>query len=174
MFFHKNFPHTRQLESKDCGPACLQMICKYYGSFYELEFLRELTGIRKEGISVYDYVVAAEKLGLRSQAFSMSYWKFRNEMPLPCTVHWKGHHFVVVYKITSKYIYVSDPQTGLVKYTLREFAQGWLGHLEPVPGKNYKRGICIATELTDRFNQTNHPKKQSGYLDMAKYLWTFT
>ena len=35
--FHKNFPHTRQLESKDCGPACLQMICKYYGSFYELE-----------------------------------------------------------------------------------------------------------------------------------------
>ena len=49
------------------------MICKYYGSFYELEFLRELTGIRKEGISVYDYVVAAEKLGLRSQAFSMSY-----------------------------------------------------------------------------------------------------
>ena len=149
------------------------MICKYYGSFYELEFLRELTGIRKEGISVYDYVVAAEKLGLRSQAFSMSYWKFRNEMPLPCTVHWKGHHFVVVYKITSKYIYVSDPQTGLVKYTLREFAQGWLGHLEPVPGKNYKRGICIATELTDRFNQTNHPKKQSGYLDMAKYLWTY-
>ncbi|WP_130893577.1 peptidase domain-containing ABC transporter [Paraprevotella xylaniphila] len=173
MFFHKNFPHTRQLESKDCGPACLQMICKYYGSFYELEFLRELTGIRKEGISVYDYVVAAEKLGLRSQAFSMSYWKFRNEMPLPCTVHWKGHHFVVVYKITSKYIYVSDPQTGLVKYTLKEFAQGWLGHLEPVPGKNYKRGICIATELTDRFNQTNHPKKQSGYLDMAKYLWTY-
>ena len=173
MFFHKNFPHTRQLESKDCGPACLQMICKYYGSFYELEFLRELTGIRKEGISVYDYVVAAEKLGLRSQAFSMSYWKFRNEMPLPCTVHWKGHHFVVVYKITSKYIYVSDPQTGLVKYTLRDFAQGWLGHLEPVPGKNYKRGICIATELTDRFNPTNHLKKKSGYLDMAKYLWTY-
>jgi len=90
MFFHKNFPHTRQLESKDCGPACLQMICKYYGSFYELEFLRELTGIRKEGISVYDYVVAAEKLGLRSQAFSMSYWKFRNEMPLPCTVTLEG------------------------------------------------------------------------------------
>ena len=173
MFFHKNFPHTRQLESKDCGPACLQMICKYYGSFYELEFLRELTGIRKEGISVYDYVAAAEKLGLRSQAFSMSYWKFRNEMPLPCTVHWKGHHFIVVYKITSKYIYVSDPQTGLVKYTLREFAQGWLEHLEPVPGKNYKRGICIATELTDRFNQTSHPARKSGYIDMAKYLWTY-
>ena len=141
------------------------MICKYYGSFYELEFLRELTGIRKEGISVYDYVVAAEKLGLRSQAFSMSYWKFRNEMPLPCTVHWKGHHFVVVYKITSKYIYVSDPQTGLVKYTLREFAQGWLGHLEPVPGKNYKRDLYC--DGTYRPIQPNQPSEKairlSGY-----------
>ena len=83
MLFKRNFPHTQQLESKDCGPACLQMICKYYGAFYELEYLREITGIRKEGISVYDYITAAEKLGLHSLAFRVSYRKFREEVPLP-------------------------------------------------------------------------------------------
>ena len=143
MLFKRNFPHTQQLESKDCGPACLQKICKYYGAFYEHEYLREITGIRKEGISVYDYITAAEKLGLHSLAFRVSYRKFREEVPLPCTVHWKGHHFVVVYNITITYIYVSDPQNGLLRFRLKEFAKGWLAHIESMTDIKKEFALCL-------------------------------
>ncbi len=30
---HK-FPNYIQLDSKDCGPTCIQIIAKYYGNFY--------------------------------------------------------------------------------------------------------------------------------------------
>lgn len=172
MLFRKKFPHTQQLESKDCGPACLQMICKFYGSFYELEYLREICGIKKEGISIYDYITASEKLGLHSLAFRVSYRKFREEVPLPCTVHWKGHHFVTVYKITKKYIYVSDPQDGLLRYTLKEFAKGWLAHIESQD--RHKKGVCIVSELTQNFRQTENKKTSNSYLDVIKYIWEYT
>ena len=31
------FPHYLQLDSMDCGPACLKMIAKYYGKTYSHE-----------------------------------------------------------------------------------------------------------------------------------------
>lgn len=28
-----SFPTFQQLDSRDCGPVCLQIICKYYGKY---------------------------------------------------------------------------------------------------------------------------------------------
>lgn len=174
MALFNKFPYTHQLESKDCGPSCLQLICKFYGQFFELEFLREICGIKKAGVSVYDLIKAAEKLNLRSSAFKLSFWKFRNQVPLPCIVHWKGHHFVVVYKITDKHIYVSDPQEGLKRYNLTEFASAWLANVEPEPGKKTKKGICIAIEPTNKFNSVGSTiKSNSSTLDVAKFMWDY-
>jgi ATP-binding cassette subfamily B protein len=172
MLFGEKFPHTQQLESKDCGPACLQMLCKYYGLFYELEYLRELTGIRKEGISVHDFIVASEKLGFRSSAFRLSFHRLVTEVPLPCTVHWKGYHFVIIYKIDKKYVYVSDPQEGLVRHTHQYFTNGWL---HPV-GEKESKGVCIVSEPTNEFKKAEGgqaTQKRTGYLDMFKYIWTY-
>jgi ATP-binding cassette subfamily B protein len=178
MIFRKRFPHTRQLNQKDCGPACLQMLCQYYGRFVEMEYLRDITGTRKEGISVYDFIKASEKLNLKSSAFRFSYWKFRNEVPLPCVVHWKGKHFVVVYKITPKYVYVSDPAVGRIKYTLKEFANGWLGHIEK-PEKYGKKGVCIVFEptvdfhKTDDSNKTGENQTKPNYISALNFLWGY-
>lgn len=35
MIFKKSFPHYIQLEQRDCGATCLQMLCKYYGCYFE-------------------------------------------------------------------------------------------------------------------------------------------
>lgn len=173
--FKPKFPSVRQLESKDCGPACLQIICKYYKSFYDMEYLREICGIKKEGISVYDFIKASEKVKLRSQAYRLSYWKFRNEVPLPCVVHWKNHHFIVVYKITSKKIFVSDPQCGLCKYSIKEFAEGWLTYKFGDGNKIKKRGVCIISEPTgDFFTRVSVPRQQQSVLDVLKFIWDYT
>lgn len=73
MIFKKSFPHYIQLEQRDCGATCLQMLCKYYGCYFEIDYLRQLTGTRKEGITAYDFIKAAEQVGLRCLAFRVSY-----------------------------------------------------------------------------------------------------
>ena len=56
------FPHEYQMDAKDCGPACLKIIAKYYS----LQYLRDLCGITREGVSLLDISYAADKIGLRS------------------------------------------------------------------------------------------------------------
>lgn len=62
----KSFPHEYQMDAKDCGPACLKIIARYYGKYYSLQYLRDKCGITKEGVSFADISYAAEKIGLRS------------------------------------------------------------------------------------------------------------
>ena len=106
-------------------------------------------------------------------AFNVSYGRFRNEVPLPCVVHWLGHHFVIVYKITSKYIFVSDPAIGLVKYTYKEFAKGWLGHI-PGPYKG-KRGVCFVIEPTVFFKKDEQQNKsiKNNYILALGFIWSY-
>lgn len=47
------FPYYRQLETMDCGPACLKIIAQYYGRNYSLKNLREKCHISREGVSLY-------------------------------------------------------------------------------------------------------------------------
>ncbi len=63
---YKSFPNDRQLDLMDCGPSCLKMIAKYYGKYYSIQFLRDLCGISKEGVSLRGISYAAEQIGLRS------------------------------------------------------------------------------------------------------------
>jgi ATP-binding cassette subfamily B protein len=46
---------------------------------------------------------------------------------LPCIVHWKGYHFVVVYKIDEKHVWVCDPALGHRKYRRENFLENWKG-----------------------------------------------
>lgn len=35
------FPVEYQMDSQDCGPACLKIIAKHFGKFYSLQSLRD-------------------------------------------------------------------------------------------------------------------------------------
>jgi ATP-binding cassette subfamily B protein len=94
----KSFPFFHQHDAMDCGATCLRMIAKYYGKNYSLETLREKTSISREGVSLLGIAKAAEQIGFRTLGVRVSLEKLC-EMPLPCIVHWKQEHFVVVYDI---------------------------------------------------------------------------
>lgn len=57
------FPEEYQMDAKDCVPACLKIIAKYYGKYYSLQYLRDLCGITREGVSFLDISYAADKIG---------------------------------------------------------------------------------------------------------------
>jgi ATP-binding cassette subfamily B protein len=124
MFF--SFPYESQLDARDCGPACIKIISRHYGKFYSLKYLRELCGITKEGVSLLDISYACEYIGLRTLSFKISLEEFA-KVPLPCIIHWRNKHFIVVYKVKKNFIYVSDPAIGLLKYSYNDFKKGWLG-----------------------------------------------
>ena len=93
------FPFYRQLDSMDCGPSCLRMIAKFYGRSYTLESLRSNSFITKSGVSMLGISEAAESIGFRTRGYRLTWEQLRDEVPLPCIVHWNQKHFVVVYKI---------------------------------------------------------------------------
>jgi len=114
------------MDAKDCGPACIKIIAKHYGKYYSLQYLRDLCGISREGVSFLDISHCCEQIGLRSLSIKPTWEQLKNDVSLPCIIHWQQQHFVVVYKITGKAVWVSDPAKGLLKYSHSEFKAGWL------------------------------------------------
>jgi ATP-binding cassette subfamily B protein len=123
--FMFSFPHEYQMDAKDCGPACLKIIAKYYGKYYSLQYLRDLCGITREGVSFLDISYAAEKIGLRTVSVEVSMDELIHKVLLPCIVHWNNDHFIVVYKTGPSRISVSDPAKGLLSYSVEEFKKKW-------------------------------------------------
>lgn len=120
-----------QLDAMDCGPTCLRMIAKHYGKHYSLETLRRYSFITREGVSMLGISDAAEHIGFRTSGVMISFEQFVTDVPLPCIVHWKQNHFVVVYGIKKAKkggyrIYVADPALGLVAYSEEDFKKCWL------------------------------------------------
>jgi len=122
-----------QLESMDCGPACLQMISAYYGKEYSLEFMRELSGLSKIGTNFETLKHAAQQIGLNSTAVKIPFKSTSkdipglDEAPLPCIVYWNQKHFVVVYKIDENYVYIADPADKKRKLDKSFFFSSWHG-----------------------------------------------
>jgi ATP-binding cassette, subfamily B, bacterial len=121
----KKFPFEHQLDTMDCGPACLKTICKHYGKYFSLQFLRDLCGITREGVSFLDLSYGAEKIGLHTLAIKADCKTLHEKVPLPCIIHWNNSHFIVVYKTSKSKVLVSDPAKGLLAYSYDEFMKGW-------------------------------------------------
>jgi ATP-binding cassette, subfamily B, bacterial len=119
-----SFPHFLQRNQMDCGPSCLYMIGKHYGRSFSIEKLRELTEIGKEGVNILGISDAAEIIGFRTQAVQLSLTDLKNNIKLPCILHWSQNHFVVLYKIKRNAFYIADPGKSLLKYTEKEFVHG--------------------------------------------------
>ncbi len=97
------FHFYKQLDAMDCGPACLRMVARHYGKEYSIQYLRERSFITREGVSMMGISEAAESIGLRTQGFKLSWEQLRDQVNLPCVVHWNQNHFVLVFDIkTSK------------------------------------------------------------------------
>ena len=150
----KSFPYYHQLDAMDCGPTCLRMVAKHYGRHYSLETLRQKCFIGRSGVSMLGISEAAESIGFRTIGVHISFEQLV-EAPLPCIVHWKQNHFVVVYDIKAhkrgnEYegtVFVADPGQGKIKFTVQEFLSGWLS----TRNDGQDEGIALLLEPTPDF-----------------------
>lgn len=135
-----------QHDAMECGVACLQMVCSYYGMDYSLDELSEYCMPTKEGVSLYAISEAANALGLHNQAGYVTLPMLKTA-PLPCILHWNQNHFVVLYKVSRKRYYIADPGKGKVCYTETEFAHSWLS----LRSGNEEKGVGLFIQPTPLF-----------------------
>ena len=148
----KLFPFFHQHDAMDCGPTCLKMIAQYHGRTFSLEKLRELCRISKEGVSMLGMSMAAENIGFKTLGVHINFNQLKDEVPMPCIVHWKQNHFVVVYRIKRGKVYVVDPAHGLIKYDRKEFLSCWIS----TRNDDRPEGIALLLEPQPDFFGTIH------------------
>lgn len=171
------FPTYRQLDSMDCGPTCLRIITAYYGRIWSLQTLRDKCHISREGVSLLGISDAAEAIGFRTMGVKISFEQLCDEAVLPCVVHWNQRHFIVVYKIEHRrgqtWVHVSDPASGLLRYTKENFLKSWLSIRTENSGNELHKGLGIALmmEPTPKFYKEKGDEEQhKGISGLLKYL----
>lgn len=183
----EKFPFYKQYDAMDCGATSLRMIAKFYGKNYSLDSLRKKSYITREGASLLGLSEAAESIGFKTLGVRASF-KTLCEAPLPCIVHWRQNHFVVVYDIKiSKndrkqlendrfdwekrkpkgFVYVADPGNGLIKYSVEEFLSCWLSS----KSNGSDEGIALLLETTpDFYNIDDEKKDKMKFRFILQYL----
>lgn len=157
------YAHVLQHSKEDCGAACLASITKYYGRNFTLNHIREVVGTGQFGTTLLGLKRGAERLGFNARPVKTSpeVLKRINEAPLPAIIHWKGHHWVVLYGKKGKKCVVADPAVGLRYLSSQDLAEGWTDWLmlllEPDPIRFY--------------TQENH--RIGSFWGFFKRIWNF-
>ena len=166
------FSFIQQADSNDCGPACIRMIVQFYKKDIALQKLRELCLIDREGVSLASIEGALKLIGFDTAALKIPKHNFHitkgefNGIKLPLIVFWERRHFIVVYKINGKKIYIADPASGKAVITIDQFLDSWL-----CKGDS---GIALAIQPNDSFHSNSNPylgeKKSSTILAFLSRL----
>jgi len=147
------------------------MVASYYGKDYPLSYLRSVSHLTREGVSVAGIRDALNQIGADSASFEMTIEQLCEKCPLPAILHWEQNHFVVLYDIKQskwtgrqKY-YVANPAYGKHAFSEDTFKRFWL---------NGDKGVVIAIEPRDEFYEKKAVKTKHSLLRFAKkYVWPF-
>ena len=143
----KGFPFIQQLQTTDCGAACLAMVLGYHGREVGLDEAREALAAGRDGVSVLDLLATAESFGLRGRGIRLELEDLQHLQP-GTILHWDMAHFVVFENITRRDVSILDPALGRRKLTLAEVGRHFTGvalELEParefVPATRHLRPL---------------------------------
>jgi len=102
------------------------MIFKYFGYYNIQPLLNRLGEVTTEGTNLFTLTEVAQQFGFVADAYELDYDHLRN-IGMPCIAHYRGTHFIVIYKITNEFVWIADPAYGKDKLTKEEFIKKWNG-----------------------------------------------
>ena len=163
----KSFPYYKQPDQMDCGPTCLRMVAKHFGCNFTIQTLRNLCEINREGVSLLGISDAAEKMKFRSLGVKLRPADLK-EAELPCILHWRQNHFVVLYRIKGRNFYMADPADGLITLKETDFNSNWISD------KEKHEGIALLlTPTPDFFEQDGEKSAGVKWSFLARYFITY-
>ena len=141
----KKTTKVKQHDVTDCGAACLASVAAYFGLQFPIARIRQYAFTDQKGTNALGMIEAAGKLGFKAKGVRGSF-DCLPEIPLPViahiTVKEKLYHFVVIYKVTKKWIVIMDPADGKFhKKTIEAFSKEWSGILILIhPDDSFQKG----------------------------------
>lgn len=172
------YTYVKQHDTTDCAAACLAMICLYYKKETTITKLRDMMGTDLKGTNLLGLSKCADTLGFTSQAVRVDKEGFLSKYTLPVIANVLTKeglsHFVVIFKITDKYVVVGDPAKDLVRMELDEFYKSFTGAmLILIPNSEFTKGKIKEKRIFDRYIRLLLPqKKLFAYGILASVLMT--
>ena len=152
-----------------CGIACIQMVCCYFGRKYSTEFISQYCHSTTEGVSLLSISETVKEIGIKTISGRVETNQLVRVI-LPCILHWNQNHFVVLYKVKKgKTFYIADPAKGLVKYNLEEFKKHWVS----TQSDGEEKGIAMFLEPTPAFYEKKmdeEPKEERSFKFLFGYI----
>jgi len=136
---------VKQRDITDCGAACLASVAAYYRFDMPVGRIRQLAGTDRKGTNVLGLVEAAGRMGFTAKGVKGG-MDCLGKIPKPAIAHFIVrkvlHHYVVITKVSHKWIEIMDPSDGEVhRLTHEKFREQWTGVLViMVPGEKFKPG----------------------------------
>ena len=152
----EKFPIVIQHDAMQCGIACMQMVCKFYGREYSQEYLSELCHATVEGVSLLAINETMGSLGFHTVCARAAV-ETLGKVPLPCILHWNQNHFVVLYEVRKgTKFHIADPGKGLITYNREEFVSHWIS----TQSYGEEKGIAMFLEPTPAFYSRKDSKEE--------------
>lgn len=161
------YPYFSQYDTKDCGPACLRMISKYYGKSFSQYYINKQSFQKRSGTSLLALSDGAENLGFKTIGLKLTWKQLSNEIKFPCIAIWNQQHYIVIYSISWNKITVGDPALGILRYSKSNFLSSW--NCIDINIKE-NMGIVLLLEPTNVFFSAKDVK---GYNINVTYLFRY-
>ncbi len=172
------YTFIQQQDATDCAAACLAMICLHYKKETTITKLRDIMGTDIKGTNLLGLSTCADKLGFVSQAVRVDREGFLSEYTLPAIANILTKeglsHFVVIFKITNKYVIVGDPAKDLIRVEIDEFYKTFTGTMLILkPNQDFVRGKIKGEKIFDRYLRLLMPQKKLFFYGiLASFLIT--
>lgn len=172
------YTYVKQQDATDCAAACLAMICLHYKKETTITRLRDKMGTDLKGTNLIGLSKCADELGFTSQAVRVDKDGFLSKYTLPAIaniVTKEGlSHFVVIFKITDKYVVIGDPAKDLIRVEIDEFYKNFTGAMLIIkPNEEFVSGKLKNEKLFQRYIKLLMPqKKLFVYSILASVLLT--
>ena len=172
------YTFIKQHDATDCAAACMGMVCLHYKKETTITKLRDMMGTDLKGTNLIGLSKCAEELGFNCQAVKVDKEGFVSRYTLPAIaniVTKEGlSHFVVIFRITKKYVIIGDPAKDLERLTIDEFYKRFTGAMLLLkPNSEFEREKIRGTNLFDRDIKLLLPQnKLSIYTLVASLLVT--
>lgn len=119
-------PVVLQVDSSECGIACLAMVAAHFGHRETLREYRSKFCVSQRGTTLANLRSYAERLGFQSRAVRLELEEL-SLLRRPAILHWEFDHFVVLAGVNRKTVRIVDPAVGERRVPLDEVGRKFTG-----------------------------------------------
>ena len=127
-----------QLQTSECGLACLCMIANAHGQHWHLMDLRHKFPQSLKGANLKQLIDHSLAMGFNARPVRLELEDL-HQLKMPCILHWDLNHFVVLQKISGNQLTLLDPALGIRVMSRTEISKHFTGiALELTPQADFK------------------------------------